>query len=94
MPDDPIFRYQKIGVLRRNGRYWAGSTAWVDRIELAKVIPVNQLRDKARIDVGMPCEIVHVLPVENPATMPEIVGEDADRTFVPKRPAERIRRRR
>ncbi len=94
MGDDPIFRDQKIGVLRRNGRYWAGGHAWVDRIEQAKVFPVNQLRDKARIDVGMPCELVHILPIENPAIAPETVGEGADQTFAPKRPAPRLGRRR
>ncbi len=89
---EPVRRQQKIGVLRRNGLYWAGSTAWVDCIEKAKMFPVAQLRDKARIEIGMPCELVHVMPIADPTMPVEIVGEDAEQKFAPKRLARRIRK--
>lgn len=92
-PDEaPVRRQQKVGVLRRNGLFWAGSTAWVDRIELAKMLPIKQLRDAARIEIGMPCELVHVMPMAIPHIEVEIVGEDVEKTFTPKRPAARVRR--
>lgn len=92
--ENPLpYRAQKIGVLRRNGLYWAGSTAWVERIEAAKVFPVSQLVEKARIEIGMPCELVHVMPIADPAMPIKTVGEDAEQRFTPKHPAPRIRRR-
>lgn len=83
----PIFRDQMIGVLRRNGLYWAGGTAWVEQIEKARVYPVKRPAEKARIDIGIPCEIVHILPIENPDILPQLVGEDADQKFTPERNA-------
>lgn len=78
---EPIFRNQKIGVLSRNGLYWAGRTSWVEKVEHARVYPINMLVIKARIDVGMPCELLHVVPMINPAIDVEIVGEDRDQSF-------------
>ena len=70
-------RNQKICVLRRNGLYWLGSTGWTENIGLAKVFPQDQMHSKARIDIGMPCEMVWVSPAVIEDCEPEMVGGDA-----------------
>lgn len=55
-------RDQKLCVLRRNGKYWLGGSGWTDHIGMAKVFPENQMESRARIDIGMPCEMVYVAP--------------------------------
>lgn len=67
-------RLQKLCVLRRNGKYWLGGSGWTDHIEMAKVFPENQMESRARIDIGMPCEMIYVAPAIIEATEPVEVG--------------------
>ena len=74
---NPMLRNQKICVLRRNSQYWLGGMAFGDDIRFAKVFPEKQAVDKARIEIGLPCEVVYVCPMEIPGQTPAIVGDAA-----------------
>ncbi len=60
--DVAYLRAQKICILRRNGQYWLGGAGWSEKIELAKCFPADQMESKARIDIGMPCEMIYIAP--------------------------------
>lgn len=62
-------RVQRLFAVRRNGRFYGSyksRTWWCSSIEDACIWPEKQARSKARIDVGMPCELVEVQPVIRP----------------------------
>lgn len=64
---------QRIFAIRRKGLYLTKAGAWISDIRRAVIYPHKQARRKAKIDVGMQCELVEVLPVEAPDRVPEIV---------------------
>ena len=73
--DKANLRGQKVCVLRRNGQYWLGGSSWSERIELAKMFPADQMETKARVDIGMPCEMIYVAPRIIDQMPIHIVGE-------------------
>lgn len=73
--DKAHLRGQKVCVLRRNSRYWLGVSSWSESIELAKMFPADQMETRARVDIGMPCEMIYVAPRVIEGAPVHIVGE-------------------
>lgn len=73
--DKGHLRGQKVCVLRRNGLYWLGGSSWHEDITLAKMFPADQMEAKARIDIGMPCEMVYVAPRAIERMSAVLIGE-------------------
>lgn len=61
MTERKFRRGQRLYALERNGRYWTGG-GWGADIRLASIYPEKQAKRMARIDIGMPCELVEVMP--------------------------------
>lgn len=59
-------RDQLLVVVRRNGKYFTKRGGWVGDVTNAHVWPLNQARSVARIDIGMPCELVEIVPTLDP----------------------------
>ena len=62
MSERTLWRGQRLYALERNGLYWTGG-GWGADIRLASIYPEKQAKRMARIDIGMNCELVEVMPV-------------------------------
>lgn len=57
-------RNQRLYALKRADQFWAGGSIWVDDVRRASVFPERSAKSKMKIDIGMDCEMVEVVPIE------------------------------
>ncbi len=62
MGKQKLRRCQKLFVLKRNDLYSIGQDGWTSQIEKADVFPEDQVERAVKINIGMPCRVVQVMP--------------------------------
>lgn len=66
-------RSQQIFAIRRKGKWYAKREGWTDQIERAAIYPRKNCERIIRIDIGMACEIVEIVPQLIEGSQPEVI---------------------